>query len=107
MMRKLVVVFVAIVIASACASSRDATPGPSSTPPPGPTTPPTSPPTPPPAPAASSIACGGSTCGPNEYCESKCTCCGAYPAPPGKASGTVQCKPIAPPCTGIDFCNCA
>lgn len=56
---------------------------------------------------AGPVSCGGSTCGINEYCLHKCTCCG-IPFPDGGGppqTATDECKPLPTTCAN-DFCSC-
>lgn len=58
------------------------------------------------APARAPVPCGATTCGPDEYCESRCTCCGMRVADPSQASGTQTCKPLPASCHGADGPEC-
>jgi len=51
------------------------------------------------------VTCGAATCGIDEYCEQKCTCCGAY-IPDVQPSGTETCLPLPPACSGSDAPEC-
>lgn len=44
------------------------------------------------------VPCGKSTCGPDEYCVIKCTCCGARIANPAQASASYSCLPLPAEC---------
>jgi hypothetical protein len=72
------------------------------------TSPPGSPPGSPPAATTTRqpVTCGAATCGVDEYCEQKCTCCGAYIPDPSQASGTSTCLPLPPACHGSDAPEC-
>jgi hypothetical protein len=50
------------------------------------------------APPRGDVSCGSATCGPDEYCEERCTCCGAYIPDPSQASGTSTCLPLPDSC---------
>jgi hypothetical protein len=58
------------------------------------------------SPARAPVPCGARTCGPDEYCESKCTCCGIRIPDPSQASGTLTCKPLPPSCHGANGPEC-
>jgi len=62
------------------------------------------PPAPPPRPAFAPVTCGAKTCGANEYCEIRCTCCGAM-IDPSRASAEYTCQPLPASCTK-HFCGC-
>lgn len=44
------------------------------------------------------VPCGNLTCGADEYCEVKCTCCGTRIPDPSEASGSYSCLPLPPEC---------
>jgi hypothetical protein len=44
------------------------------------------------------VVCGNATCGPDQYCEVRCTCCGARVAGPGEGSAELSCQPIPAGC---------
>jgi hypothetical protein len=44
------------------------------------------------------VTCGAATCGVDEYCEERCTCCGMRVPDPSEASGTAVCKPLPDSC---------
>jgi len=44
------------------------------------------------------VPCGDHTCGPDEYCEQRCLCCGAYIADPSRARSEESCKPLPDSC---------
>jgi hypothetical protein len=52
------------------------------------------------------VTCGAGTCGPDEYCENKCTCCGMRIADPSQARGTQTCKPLPAVCHGANPPEC-
>jgi len=61
--------------------------------------------TPPPA-LRGSVKCGAATCSPDEYCENKCLCCGAYVPDPSQAKGASTCKPLPASCHGANGPEC-
>ena len=58
------------------------------------------------APSRAPVTCGATTCGPDEYCENRCTCCGMRPAEPTESSGTSTCVPLPASCHGISSPEC-
>lgn len=44
------------------------------------------------------VPCGNLTCGADEYCEIKCTCCGTRVPDPSEASASYSCLPLPPEC---------
>ena len=58
------------------------------------------------APVRAPVQCGASSCGPDEYCEQKCTCCGMRIADPSQASGTSTCKPLPASCQHANGPEC-
>ena len=52
------------------------------------------------------VACGDKSCGPDEYCELRCTCCGMRLPDPGEASGTATCLPLPDSCRTADGPEC-
>lgn len=52
------------------------------------------------------VACGPHTCGPDEYCEIRCTCCGAYIPDPAQASAEYLCQPLPDVCRTADPPEC-
>ena len=58
------------------------------------------------APARAPVSCGADTCGPDEYCEERCTCCGMRVPDPGEASGTATCIPLPDSCRGVSSPEC-
>ncbi len=58
------------------------------------------------APARGEIPCGDHTCGPDEYCENRCLCCGAYLPDPAQASGSSTCLPLPASCATADGPEC-
>ena len=50
------------------------------------------------APTRAPVPCGAQTCGPDEYCESRCTCCGMRVPDPSEASGVQRCLPLPDSC---------
>jgi hypothetical protein len=44
------------------------------------------------------VTCGDATCGPDQYCEVRCTCCGARDPGTGGGSFEQSCEPIPAGC---------
>ena len=54
--------------------------------------------------ARAPLSCGGDTCGDQQYCEVKCTCCGV---PSDQApSADYTCRQIPAGCSADDLCAC-
>jgi hypothetical protein len=52
------------------------------------------------------VGCGQLTCGPDEYCEVLCTCCGMRLPEPGEATASFSCKPLPDSCKTGDGPEC-
>jgi hypothetical protein len=52
------------------------------------------------------VACGKLTCGADQYCEIKCTCCGMRIADPSEASASYACLPLPPECASTSDGPC-
>jgi hypothetical protein len=48
--------------------------------------------------ARAPVPCGNLTCGADEYCEIKCTCCGTRIADPSESSASYSCLPLPGEC---------
>jgi hypothetical protein len=44
------------------------------------------------------VSCGTLTCGPDEYCEVRCTCCGMREPMPGEGGAEYFCNPLPDTC---------
>lgn len=52
------------------------------------------------------VQCGSATCGPDEYCDVQCTCCGIRPPVGVEASGTSRCLPLPAACASDPAADC-